>query len=464
MKTLDLLKKSFRNMILMGTMIVNLFSVTWLSAQQTMSLGNLRFVLPDETATRASRTIRMRMAGADNISSLYYNIVGGIAFTQQAVPDFNVRDVDVYYSSEDNKAHISINGQYIIIPLEMFELQPIVNYANSEDEVLMTLYGGWYGTINNSESQEILFHPAFIDNMMGLRLLQVDAMTMLEGKNGEFPVIDGGTLCMTNSESEKYSKLNQQLEGKGSNYIDNGRKAYQEIIQILPSNISSYIYTDINQPIHFSIDNNSISFSGLPYYQFSTIAENDVDPLSYYYYMKFVFNNYENLLPSIIESQRELIIEIYEPYFNEEEMTALLDTLQSSYEEYYASIAKAFAEFDNQPGKSDEQKANELIQKIQEGLQELEMPELTQLIQSDLSLAFPMQVSANEVTNELIKRPELIRQLNPIVYQEVDDICHWSALFRFVKTSNLSAWTKFVSQVNAATPEGPAVKTPIRLL
>lgn len=451
MKTLDVLKKSFRNMILLGTMIVNLFSVTWLSAQQTMSLGNLQFVLPDESATMASRTIRMRMGGTDNINSLFYNIVGGIAFCQQAIPDLAVKNIDVYYSSRDNKAHLSINGKNIIIPIEMFELQPIVNFTNSDDNVLMTMYGGQYGFYNNTEAQQILFHPAFIDNMMGLRLLQVDAMTPLNGTNGYFPVYEGDTFCLTNSEFERYTKLNNQLEANGNSYIENAQIAYQEI---KPENISSYIYTDINQPIHFSIANNNIVFHGLPYYQFSTITENEVDPLSYYYYYKSLCNYIEKMTPQVIDEE----LEPYKEYYSDEEISDMKE-LMLMCKELINPYCGTLEIIDGQSDKTEEQKAVEFFAIIQG-----ENGELSGLFNSYLALLFPMQVSADDITNNLRDKPELVRNLNPIVYQEVDDICQWSALFRYIKVKNPSAWAKFVSQVNSATPEGPAVRTPIRLL
>lgn len=487
MKTIyTLFTKRSRNIFEALLLVINLLFSNWLCSQQTMSLGNLRFVLPDETATMDSRTIRMKMAKGIN-SSLNFNLVGGVAFTQQAIPDFKVRKMDVYYSSEDSKAHLKINRKDIVIPLEMFELQPIVNFADSEDEVVVTLFGTSYGTINNQKSQQILFHPAFIDNIMGLRLLQVDAMTMLGGRNGEFPIFEKDSYCLTKSEREKYELLYKQLESRGSSYSNNAIEAYLQIKSIIGgSGTNSYIYTDIDEPIHFSIVNDSVMFSGMPYYQFNNRVENEINPLFCYYN---ITKTDRVKLASYIESLSKLTTlvliwqRIYPDYSTSNILSILqnMDNLTYSQREmfksevekhyYYYSTSQlilvayykcfnVFTKLDNQPGKTDEQKAHEFVQRIQEKQKDLD-PELAQAIQSALAIEFPMCAVNVETTNNLRERPELVRQLNPIVYQEVDDICQWGALFRYIKANYPSAWQKFVKQVNEIKSDAPTVKTPI---
>ena len=420
---LSQLKSGIRNMVIAIAALVCIVPGSTLFAQQTMSLGSLQFVLPNSSATLASRTIRMKMAGA-NLSSLYYRLVGGIAFTQQAIPDFSVSSFDIYYSNTENVAYVTINGQRITIPVELFELQPIVNFADSENDVVMTMYGAQYGMINNCESQNILFHPAFIDNIMGLRLLQVDAMTYLGGNNGLFPIFSDDTFCLTQSERSLYRQMEDQLMLNNVCYKESGQSAFNRINYILKEgNVNTYIYTDINQPIHFSVNDRGISFKGLPYYQLSTADITEADPLIYYYYTKTIFN-------------------LLSPFFTEEQ---------------YKSVEQFF----NQPNKTDEQKAKELMERINEGFDAFGNPELSKTFYSLMAQSFPMFVSANDVTDELKADPDLIRQLNPIVYKEVDDICLWSAFFRYVKNNYKSKWNQFVTQVNSAKPDAPIVQTPI---
>ena len=426
--------------VAVATLVLSLQGSTLL-AQQMMSIGDIQFALPNARSTMASRIIRMKMAGS-NINSLYYYLVGGIAFTQQAIPDIKVNSLDMQYSTIDNSAYITINGNSITIPIHFFELKPIVNFANSDDDVVMTMYGAQYGEIHKEEKQDILFHPAFIDNMMGLRLLQVDALTLLSGMNGEFPIFDDGNYCLTFSEWTRYQRLCRQYEANGGSYIDNSQSVYSKIYDTLDEgNICSYIYTDLGQPIHFSIDNNKISFDGLPYYQFSTNSTNEIDPVVYYYWMKYFVNNYDKMLT---------------PYYTKE-MVASIKIMMEPYTAF-------FEELESRPNMSDEEKADELMALVNEGFDSIGRDSaLALLYKTAMVQICPMLVSADDVTETLKRNATLVRQLNPIVYQEVDDICQWSALFRYVKANEPEVWSRFVSQVNAAGLKTPEVQTPIAI-
>lgn len=388
-------------------------------AQQMMSLGNLQFVLPNADAAMQSRTIRLKMAGADIAS--YYQLVGGIAFTQQAVPSFNIESIGISYSEVDRTSRVSINGNEIVIPLEMYELQPIVNFADSDDNVAMTMYGNRYGFLNGMLCYDILFHPAFIDNLMGLHLLHVDAMVPLDGTNGEFPIYDD-SWCITDSEFQEYTEINSKLLKDGTNYFDYAEAAYKEIMSVTSEEFSSYIYTDFEQPIHFSVTDGEIIFDGLPYYQF---ADSKTDETSLYRSMKL----YADILSG---SQYELSDD------------------ETDFVNYIYSV-------DNQPDKTEEEKAEEFIRNLEE---ESGDPDATEEI---LSALFTLWVSEDEITEELRTKPELPRSLNPVVYGEVDKICQWTALFRYIKEKNPSSWNKFVDVISQCDPDAENVITPISI-
>jgi hypothetical protein len=106
MKTfVSLLKNVARNTALAAIMVFNIFSAPLVDAQQTMRLGDLQWVLPNANATMATRSIRMKIPPT-GINSLAYYIVGGVAFGQIAVPDFTIQNLDIYFSSSDEKAHL----------------------------------------------------------------------------------------------------------------------------------------------------------------------------------------------------------------------------------------------------------------------------------------------------------------------------------------------------------------------
>lgn len=404
----------FKLLLTSSILLNSVFSI-FVNAQQMMYLGankDLKYVLSNADAAKRSREIRLKMMG--NIDS-YYNVVGGVAFTQQAVPNFKINSINLEFSENDKKGYAIINGERIHIPLEMYEMRPIVNYANSEYDVAMTMYGASYGIMNEQEFQDILFHPAFLDNMMGIYIFHVDAMADLEGLNGSFFKTNEDNFYISDKEYEKYLEIEKELQTQGTSYSVVAQQAYKEIDSIIGGKANSYIYTDIEQPIHFSAKDNGIVFEGLPYYQFSTT---EIDTLGLYYSFK---NN----------------IRVLKEFF-----------------------AYEYVDYISEPEKTDKQNAEELLEQIRMIQKYINNPIYDVLIEAQI-MNFSKSVSADDITDDLRAKPELVRALNPVIYEEVDDICQWTAFFRYVKSVNPSSWSTFVEKVNQADYETPAVTTPI---
>lgn len=404
-------------------------------AQQMMSLGSLQFILPNTDAVMQSREIRLKMAGSD-ISSYYYKMVGGIAFTQTAVPDMDVNSISLSFSSSNMTGYIHINGKKIEIPMDISELKPIVSFADSDYDVVMTMYGQQYGAMNNSPVYDILFHPAFLDTMTGLRLLQTDLMYRLGGDNWMFPISETDEELITTREYKAYNDTDRKLKEDGSSYSENAIQAYQEIADIIDGAFTSYIYTDIDQPIHFSIKDGQISFTGLPYYQFSDISTDEIDPVNAYYWYKSLFDSLDAILDN-------------SPYLTED--------MVKSYKEMMKPACDTFYAIADQPGKTDTEKADELMSKMQESSDNV----YNELIYPLLKILFPMWVSSDDITSALKERPELIRNLNPVIYHEVDDVCHWSAMFRFIRETNPDSWKDFTGKVSRTASYSSAILTPV---
>lgn len=447
------LKRFLRNV---SVAIVSLFFIlpgSTLFAQQTMSLGNLRFTLPNAEATLADRSISITMAEG-NISSYYYKIIGGIAFTQTAIPDFDVHSISIQYNEKDERAIAYINGNYYIIPLETFILSPTVKFADSNYDVVMTMYGSEYGRRIGQKKENILFHDAFIDNIAGLRLLQVDALYRLGGANGQFPIFGDGEYCFTNSERREYRSKDESLIAYGSSYSKSARRAYGSIADIISRKFNSFIYTDINQPIHFSCDGRQLTFTGLPYYQFSRNSDK-ADPVVEYNWYKNIMENYD-----IFFNALDLMKE-YMSLFSPEAIGKIQNV---DYKALLAPLKDIFNEVASNPNLTEEQKAYEFLRRRDEWVASMNNTSAVEFINSFTLMATifsPMWESADEITDSLRNKPELVRSLNPIVYSEVDQICQWSAFFRYVKEKSPTAWRKFVAQVSAARIDAPTVQTPI---
>ena len=298
-------------------------------AQRSMSLGDLKFVLPSAGMRMAARTFGIRMA-TTGITSDMFRTIGGVAFIQTAVPSFEIDALELSCDIADNSASVAINDTVYELPLEVWQLQSIVNFADASGNAAVTLYG--------DEESLIKYHKAFIDNLMGLRLLQVDLMLskhIMNSERGLFPAICGDYI-FSPKEHKKYNDgvyTMQDVKVVYDHFVDIGRinsyimtheefwmsvhysvrrKSYEKISRVfLESYIfpklsiflpkykpslnkdtvdaqpNTYIYTDYGQPINFNSIGQNIVFDGAPYYLFAN-SSNDGSEAKIDYMWTFV--------------------------------------------------------------------------------------------------------------------------------------------------------------------------------
>ena len=284
-----------------------LFSVS-LEAQQSMSLGALQFVMPTSEVKASSRIISMKM-GKKSIPSDFISKVGGVAFIQTAQPDFKINSFDLGVDKAKKKAYAVINGKIYEIPLEVWELQSIVNYASEDDNAAVTLYG--------TEESPIQFHKAFLDNLMGWRILQADLMfhgRVSASDASKLPADTNGEYVLSPQESELYEELNGKYSNEYSmNYesyclakCEQARNDRNILIREYNEIYHTYIYTDYDQPIKMNLKEGKIEFTGDPYYRFFNIRSGIVDTMNVlplirdfvinfmskkYHYNLFYYNN-----------------------------------------------------------------------------------------------------------------------------------------------------------------------------
>lgn len=276
-------------------------------AQRSMSLGDLKFVLPSAGMRMAARTFDVKMA-TTGITSDMFRTIGGVAFIQTAVPSFEIDALELSCDIADNSASVAINDTVYELPLEVWQLQSIVNFADASGNAAVTLYG--------DEESLIKYHKAFIDNLMGLRLLQVDlslSKQLLETEVGMFPAIHGEYILSPNERNvyENGIYKNEMLSAYMSytedvidameaygfldakSFLDAVKEmSYEELSGVYYSmvviselmmyempvtDVYSYIYTDYDQPINFSSVEQNIVFEGSPYYLFAHWANDDSD-------------------------------------------------------------------------------------------------------------------------------------------------------------------------------------------
>lgn len=503
--------------------ILTIITSVPISAQQSMSLGGLKFVMPDQKTMRSNRTLHMKMART-GISARVIAKVGGVAFIQTAEPDLVVKSLKIGLNS-DNNAYVVINDTTYDIPLEVWELQSIVNYANQEDNAAVTLFGD-----NHSRIQ---YHDAFLDNLMGLRILQTDLILtgfLKPSDRGALPSYSNGNYILSTNEEKEYkswSKIDSLFYN--ASYEDVSQYYSYKVIQKMDSigeYYDTYIYTDYDQPIKFKTQDNNIKFEGYPYYRFASRDSLLVDTLEMYYVLKDfidtfniqrkkykdlsiskVFKNSDN--PVIydlvkltkknmnIQKKAAIAFELSNYYalcdsfeLNKDNvfMTYFKPIILKSYVENFSDSILHYgsgnSELDNL--------CSEFIS-IKDSLKHYDYPIVTAYVNSmynllpndstissiyEMSKRFgltynrlvieymynykiPAAKTLVNITNFLREHRIYTYMINPIVFDAAEKTCQWSAFFRYVKENYEEDWNTFVSSVNKLKYDAPIVQTPI---
>lgn len=362
-----------------------------------LSLGDITFVKPSPDMTMASRSLRMRLS-TEKIPSDFYTKVGGVAFIQTATPTFDVKSLKLDCNLAENNAYTTINGHTYQIPLEVWQLQPIVEFVDDHNNAAITIYG--------DEDSRIKMHEAFLDKLIGLRLLQTDLLPSLGMHNqGKYPVFDNGEYIMTQTEKHTYHNLH--IQGLSDMLRD-----------ILGPELTNEMIYQIKEHIEtLSADLGKIDPSTADYKELETFyAELRIlllsNASSVIDYLNHIFN-------SVLEGQNTYIYTDFD-----QDITFNLDN------------STGLIKFDGKP--------------------------YYRFAAIEKSSTDTIVTEATNLTNYLKEEGAVfIYWSNPLIYHESETICQWSAFFRYVKQNHPMVWQDFKKQVKSLTYDAPYVWTPI---
>jgi hypothetical protein len=147
-----------------------------MASAQTWQFGNQRLIRNGELPVT---NLQVAPGGRAALRTFrFVGRVGGIAL--EAVATFpvgsNISSMMLKYDpaqSDGMRAALHVDGQIYRIPLYDWQLRPIANFANSPYTAIVSLFGEGPDRENN---YYIEFHAAFINTLLGLRLLQADIM------------------------------------------------------------------------------------------------------------------------------------------------------------------------------------------------------------------------------------------------------------------------------------------------
>lgn len=509
------------NKCLIGFILFALSLPLW--SQQSLSLGDLKFVMPSDEVKLSSRSLTMKMA-TTGISPKIFSKVGGVAFIQTAVPNMAIDSFQLGCNFEKNAAYVTINDTIFPIPLEVWELKSIVNFADDEYNAAVTLFG--------DRNSRIKYHPAFIDNLMGLRILQTDLLLasnfLKVSDRGQLPQYDNGEYIMSDKEKEMYSYWclidSVFYDTSYENLSIACSMQLMMAVDSINEEFDTYIYTDYNQPISFKCVDNEIQFDGKPYYRFAQRDSIVVDTIEMYYelknfidtfnlqkkdnknlFIKNIYNKKSN--PTIYKVAKLLkgknttiqkatnamkLLDYYRmcdslkvedkliSYLNfsllkiqtseftdsilscnmvNKKLIALCTEFKSMEEKISYDDYPILTEYAILMGKAAPD--DSLATSIAHNALKFGLTYERYIIEYLYDKRIPAVKEASALTSYFKDNPAMIYFINPIIFEASYKVCRWSAFFRFAKQNYFNEWTVFKGQVEKFKYDAPIVQTPI---
>ncbi|MEM8565576.1 MAG: hypothetical protein AAGF85_03900 [Bacteroidota bacterium] len=212
----------------------------------------------------AANTVMRAGSIGSKYSLSFLGSVGGVDFQKIARPasDFSFESISIAYNPENKNSHrleVTIDGETYTPYLPDWQLVPIAEYADSKHTGAVSLFGE-QGTWLRFH---IVYHEAFKDELLGMRLLQADMMLMNPESLWELPSLNGKAIIGVGE--MKYGDSIMASMKKNAIKID---KLKKNVIESTSKEPTSWVYTDQANTIEFSVVNNKFSIGGWPYHYF----------------------------------------------------------------------------------------------------------------------------------------------------------------------------------------------------
>lgn len=450
-------------------------------SEEFWTIGKIQLMIKP----KANPPLKERSAGRSSLRS--YNFVGkvgGVNFEQVAVPDAETaaQTIELSYHKEaldGFRLLVKIGSTTFRPPIADWLLIPIAQFADSDFTSATSLFG------EGPERENfyyIRYHPAFKDSLLGLRLLQADILLMnpehtssLPKRNGQVVLGYGELLPMKNPDNATLNTLAN---------IMNRQKA------------TSWLLTDIDAPASFSIQDGEFRLRSFPYYYFWNRNE---DVIHQYEEKEKIYNSREDAYHRKASRFKNRVSQFNDPVGRYQEKGAAYNSQVAAYNRKATSSKNRVKQFNDLVSRFNannasvsKMKLDRLRAEIQRDKSELdalasevkrlkrEFEAVKAVIQGDKSeldaLAQELkrlEMDLKEIesgmvnpmpalTTALKNRPDLLKDLNPVVVKVVRTTAGYASFFRYIKSNHPHTWKGFLQSIANVTIR-PAVQTPSRM-
>lgn len=221
------------------------------------NLGTLQFHTGAPSGPLLQKMIAPSAVSQGSLASYsFVGKVGDVAFAGVAKPEPGIQPsaVSIAYDSsqpDGTRLFVTLDGTTGRAMIPDWMLVPIARYSDSEFNACVSLFG----TESTDAQYDIVYHPAFLNTLIGLRLLQADILLFDLSNTWNLPEINGETPLGLG-------------ERKPTAMREDAAIAIQNAIAL--GKFQSWVFTDGNSETLFAFRSGEIRFVGNPYYYFWT--------------------------------------------------------------------------------------------------------------------------------------------------------------------------------------------------
>ena len=403
----------------------------------------------------------------------YVAKVGGVAFESIANPSQELKDKNIFisYNSENpdgKRLMIKIGDNSYNPELYDWLLIPIAIYANSKSTGCVSLFG----PNQDKNSYDVLYHSAFINTLLGIRLLHADIFLMNPFDYSKLPMAD--------------SKI---IYGKGESNTDESLQLIElfKLFDIISSEkFKSWVFTDNKVNVEFYVESNKFLLTGKPYYYFW-----DIDPIlvkrnqkqidEYKQKVKNIDNKIENIKNKFTEFANFAELKVQYTIEKLKNLNNLIftDFNRDIFEKEKKVIHdlygyKLYGFPDNDVVLYNNYYKEYILRKNKDKFIEQFIPntELINIVINKLvshrnniveeANSKPLPIIPVESITDNLKKIELCN-LNKPVFDAAIKVMRFSAFFRYVKKSYNNSWNNFYKKIATSDRSHFSYTTPIRL-
>lgn len=351
--------------------------------------------------------------------SLSYKSVsrlGGINFEQTLQTNQKVSITYKANKPDGERLEVTIDNKQYTPKLYDWQLKPIADFTNSENTAILTAFGKKI----DSTQPSIIYHKAFINTLLGVRLFQADYIPVNINEYTTLPKYNGNVILGAG-------------EQEITEHYFNEKRLMSSILNKLKNN-NSWIITDNKTTItlNTSPSDNNLFGEAKPYFYFWEKGypwnQNTVEQIN------AINENYLNELIKQLSLDKEITHIDFEQqkYFKESSV------FKNFYHKNSTSISRLLKDYE--------------IGQILEEYEKNNVDKIAAIPMSDL--------------NELIEKEyyPFLKKTSPNIFKALENTMNYAALFKHIKKEKPVEWTTFINSVSniiitpkIGTPNEPVI-------